>query len=67
MSFEAYEKITEEKRNRILSTGIKEFSGKSYKDVSTDHITKACGISKGLLFHYFGSKREFYFYCLEKA
>ncbi len=67
MSFEAFEKLSEEKKELILSTGIKEFSEKSYVDVSTDAITKACGISKGILFHYFGSKKNFYFYCLEKA
>lgn len=67
MSFEAFEKLPEEKKKMILSTGIKEFSIKSYKDASTDVITKTCGISKGILFHYFGSKKEFYFYCLDQA
>lgn len=67
MSIEAFEKLTEEKKNRIISTGIKQFSQKSYKDVSTDTITKECGISKGILFHYFGSKKEYYFYCLNYA
>lgn len=67
MSFEAFEKLPDSKQELILSIGIKEFSQKSYKDVSTDNITKKCQISKGILFHYFGSKKEYYFYCLEKA
>lgn len=67
MALETFEKLPENKKELILSTGIKEFSQKSYKDVSTDSITKKCGISKGILFHYFGSKKGFYFYCLEKA
>lgn len=67
MAFETFEKLPEEKKEVILSTGIRAFSQKSYKDVSTDCITKECGISKGILFHYFGSKKEFYFYCLNKA
>lgn len=67
MAFETFEKLPEEKKKIILSTGIRAFSQKSYKDVSTDYITKECGISKGILFHYFGSKKEFYFYCLNKA
>lgn len=67
MSLEAFEKLSEEKKNLIISTGMKEFSNKSYKDASTDNITKACGISKGILFHYFGSKKQFYFYCLNRA
>lgn len=67
MAFEAFEKLSDDKKELILSSGMKEFSQKPYKEVSTDSITKACGISKGLLFHYFGSKKEFYFFCLERA
>lgn len=67
MAFEAFTKLSDDKKEQILSAGMKEFSQKSYKEASTDSITKACGISKGLLFHYFGSKKEFYFFCLEKA
>ena len=58
MSFETFEKLPTEKKEYILSTGIKEFSQKSYKDVSTDIITQKCHISKGILFHYFGSKKS---------
>lgn len=67
MSLETFENLPTNKKELILSIGIKEFSLKSYKDVSTDSITKKCGISKGILFHYFGSKRQYYFYCLEKS
>lgn len=65
MPLTAFEKQPQEKQERIRSVGIKEFSSKSYQDVSTDVITRECGISKGLLFHYFGSKKEFYLYCLD--
>ena len=67
MSLETFEKLPDDKKELILSTGIKAFSQKSYKEVSTDSITQACQISKGILFHYFGSKKEYYLYCLEKA
>lgn len=67
MSRESYDKLPEPRKKAILDSGIGEFSRKSYMEASTDEITKACGISKGLLFHYFGSKREFYLYCLEQA
>ena len=67
MAFEAFEKLSDDKKELILSSGMKECSQKPYKEASTDSITKACGISKGLLFHYFGSKKEFYFFCLERA
>lgn len=67
MSFETFEKLPPDKQEMIISVGISEFSQKTYKDVSTDSITKKCQISKGILFHYFGSKKEYYLYCLEKA
>ncbi len=67
MSRDTFEKLSPEKKEKILSTGIRMFSEKAYPDVSTESITQACGISKGILFHYFGSKKEFYLYCLEKA
>jgi AcrR family transcriptional regulator len=67
MSRESFDKLPEHRKKTILDSGIAEFSRKPYTEASTDDITKACGISKGLLFHYFGSKREFYLYCLEQA
>lgn len=67
MAREVFKKLAEDKKNIIIKSGISEFSKKSYSEASTDIITRNCGISKGILFHYFGSKKEFYFYCLEKA
>lgn len=64
---EAFNKLTEDKKNTIIKIGISEFSKKSYSETSTDVITRNCGISKGILFHYFGNKKEFYLYCLEQA
>ncbi|MEA4920012.1 MAG: TetR/AcrR family transcriptional regulator [Clostridiaceae bacterium] len=67
MSFETFEKQSADKRNRIIAAGLAEFSIRSYLDANTDVITKSCGISKGLLYHYFGSKKEFYLYCLSRS
>ena len=64
---DAFEKLSEDKKNTILKSGILEFSKKSYSDASMDEITKDCGISKGILFHYFGNKKEFYLFCLEQG
>lgn len=50
----------DERRNQLLTLGISLFSGRSYDDVSIDEIAAAAGISKGLLYHYFPSKRDFY-------
>jgi len=47
--------IDEEKRERIINASLREFS-KGYQEAKTDAIVKEAGISKGLLFHYFGTK-----------
>ena len=49
-----------EKINRIINTAFKEFSLNGYVKASTNEIVKSAEISKGLLFHYFGSKQNLY-------
>lgn len=63
----AFERLGDDRKNTIIKSGISEFSRKSYSEANTDVITRNSGISKGILFHYFGSKKEFYIYCLEQA
>jgi AcrR family transcriptional regulator len=46
-----------EKQERIINAALKEFVQKDYKNASTNEIVKEAGISKGLLFHYFTSKK----------
>ena len=67
MKGDAFFRLPEEKQQRIYQAGVKEFARCSYSEAGTDPITLQCGISKGLLFHYFGSKAEFYLFCLEEA
>ena len=67
MNKAAFERLAEEKQQTIIEAGIREFSVFSYSDANTDRITSACGISKGLLYHYFGTKKGFYLYCLERS
>lgn len=49
-----------EKRDRVLNAAFEEFARKGYEDASTNEIVEKAGISKGLLFHYFGSKQKLY-------
>ncbi len=49
-----------EKRDRIINAAIEEFAGYPYEKASTNNIVKKAGISKGLLFHYFNSKKDLY-------
>ena len=48
-----------QKRERVLNAAFRVFC-KGYKAASTDEITREAGISKGLLFHYFGTKEQLY-------
>lgn len=47
------------KRDKIINAAMKEFRY-GYKKASTDVIVREAGISKGLLFHYFGTKEQLY-------
>ena len=60
-------KCPPDKLEAVLQAGIDEFSQRSFADANTDTITQTAGISKGLLFHYFGSKKAFYLFCLQTA
>ena len=55
-----------EKRDRVISAAMKEFA-KGYKNANTDTIVREAGISKGLLFHYFGTKDGLYGFILQNA
>ncbi len=55
---EQNEEIRSEKRSLIINTGLRLFSEKGYHATSIRQITKAAGISKGLLYNYFDSKED---------
>jgi len=50
----------DERRAQLLELGIAAFGARAYDDVSLDELAQSAGVSKGLVFHYFGSKRDFY-------
>lgn len=52
--------LKKEKQDRMINAALKVFSMGGYKHASTDDIVSEAGISKGLLFHYFGSKLGLY-------
>lgn len=60
--YENFLKIDKAKQDRILNAAYEEFAKHGYKQASTLEITKRANISKGILFHYFGNKRNLYFY-----
>ena len=48
------------RRAQLLALGMDLFAARAYEDIAIDDLAAAAGISKGLLYHYFRGKREFY-------
>lgn len=61
------DRVPDEKRERIIAAAIKEFAQKGYEKASTNAITAEAGIAKGLLFHYFGSKKKLFLWLVQYA
>ena len=51
---------TDERRAQLLALARAAFSDRAYDDVSVDDLARDAGISKGLLYHYFPTKRDLY-------
>ncbi|MDA8019470.1 MAG: TetR/AcrR family transcriptional regulator [Thermoanaerobaculia bacterium] len=56
-----------ERRAHLLEIGVELFGECSFDQLSTDQIAERAGISRGLLFHYFGSKRGYYVAVIQEA
>lgn len=55
------------RRQQLLELGLELFGRQTYDELSIDEIAKRAGVSKGLLYHYFPSKRGFYVAAVEEA
>ena len=51
---------TEARREQLLAFGRQHFAEHGYEAMSMDAIADRVGVSKGLLYHYFGNQRGFY-------
>lgn len=54
-----------EKQNTIINAALKCFGANGYKKTSVSDIAAAAGISKAMVFHYFGTKKSLYFYLID--
>jgi AcrR family transcriptional regulator len=50
----------DERRRQILDCARRLFSERNYDAVSTSEIAQQAGVARGLLHHYFGTKRDLY-------
>jgi AcrR family transcriptional regulator len=55
------------RRAQLLQLGRELFTTRRYDDLSIGEIARVAGISKGLLYHYFPSKRVFYVESVREA
>lgn len=53
-----------EKQNMIIDAALRIFGANGYKKASISDIATAAGISKAMVFHYFGTKKVLYLYLI---
>lgn len=58
---------TDERREQLLNAGVGLLAGRPHQDISIEEIAEAAGVSKGLLYHYFPTKRDFILAALRRA
>lgn len=54
-----------EKQKVIIDAALKAFGTNGYKKASISDIASAAGISKAMMFHYFGTKKALYLYLID--
>jgi AcrR family transcriptional regulator len=64
----AYARLSpDDRRAQLLALAVRMFTERPYDDFSMDELAGAAGVSKGLLYHYFPSKRALYLESLRDA
>lgn len=54
-----------ERRQQLLDAALEVFSQRDFDEVSVDEIAEAAGVSHGLIFQYFGTKKDLYITIVE--
>jgi len=62
---EKFHALPVEKQNVIVDAALSAFGRNGYKKASMNDIATTAGISKAMMFYYFGSKKELYEYLVE--
>ncbi|MCX5329559.1 TetR/AcrR family transcriptional regulator [Streptomyces sp. NBC_00140] len=57
---------TEERREQLLAVGARLFSESPYDEVWIERVAEIAGVSRGLLYHYFPTKRDFFAAVVER-
>ena len=48
------------RREQLLELGVRLFATRTLDEISIDLLAEEAGISRGLLYHYFGNKQDFH-------
>lgn len=51
---------TEQRREQLLTIGVELFARQPYDEVHIEEVAQIAQVSRGLLYHYFPTKREFF-------
>jgi AcrR family transcriptional regulator len=62
---EKFISLPEEKQIKIINAGLNAFGTNGYKKASISDIANTAGISKSMVFHYFGTKKYLYIFLAE--
>ncbi|MGN6576757.1 MAG: TetR/AcrR family transcriptional regulator [Nocardioides sp.] len=57
----------DDRREQLLDLGVRLLSTRSVDELSIDVLAEEAGISRGLLYHYFGNKHDFHRAVVRKA
>ena len=57
----------DDRREQLLELGVRLLSTRSVDELSIDMLAEEAGISRGLLYHYFGNKQDFHRAVVRKA
>lgn len=64
---DAFERASEERKEKILEVGIEEFATKGYENANINVIAKNAGISIGLMYKYFSTKADLFVTCIQRG
>src|SRR6187200_3124693 len=57
----------DDRRRQLVGIGLAKIVESPIQDLSLDEVAAEAGISRGLLFHYFPTKTDFYLACISAA
>lgn len=63
----AFERAEPARREKVIQTGIDEFSALGFENANINVIAKKAGISIGLMYKYFETKEDLFITCLDEA